>query len=81
VWGELVQIPCGQPELDVVAPLLELEAWQVVDVGCQVAAPLERTWTCLADGAEPCWACRGCRARDAAFQQAAKPDPARRAVR
>jgi 7-cyano-7-deazaguanine synthase len=77
VWNELVQIPCAQGELEVVAPLLELEPWQVVDLGFQVSAPLEHTWSCLGDGPEPCGACPGCRARDAAFQQAARPDPLR----
>jgi hypothetical protein len=77
VWNELVQMPCAQTELEVVAPLLELEPWQVVDLGFQVSAPLEHTWSCLGDGPEPCWACPGCRARDAAFQQAARPDPLR----
>jgi len=79
VWNELVQMPCGQPELEVAAPLLELEPWQVVDLGFQVGAPFERTRSCVAEGerGEPCWACRGCRAREAAFQQAAKPDPLR----
>ena len=77
VWNELVQMPCALGELEVVTPLLELEPWQVVDLGYQVGAPLERTWSCEGDGPEPCWACRGCRTRDAAFQQAAKPDPLR----
>jgi 7-cyano-7-deazaguanine synthase len=77
VWNELVQMPCNQAEVELVAPLLELEPWQVVDLGYQVGAPLERTWSCEGDGPEPCWACRGCRDRDAAFQQAAKPDPLR----
>ena len=77
VWNELVQMPCDQPELELHAPLLELEPWQVVDLGFQVAAPFERTWSCVGDGPEACWACRGCRSREAAFQQAAKPDPAR----
>ena len=77
VWNELVQMPCAQGELELVTPLLELEPWQVVDLGFQVAAPLERTWSCDGDGPEPCWACRGCRTREAAFQQAAKPDPLR----
>ena len=77
VWNELVQMPCAQPELEVVAPLLELEPWQVVDLAFQVGAPLERTWSCGGEGPEPCWTCRGCRARDAAFHQAAKPDPLR----
>lgn len=81
VWNELIQMPCGLPELEIVAPVLDLDPWQVVDLGCQVAAPLERTWSCLADGAEPCWACRGCRDREAAFQQAARPDPVRKTGR
>ena len=81
VWNELIQMSCGLPDLELVAPLLELDPWQVVDLGVQVAAPLERTWSCLADGAEPCGACRGCRDREAAFQQAAKLDPARRVGR
>ena len=77
IWNELVQLPCGQGEIEIVTPLLELEPWQVVDLGFQVAAPLDRTWSCLEEMSEPCWACRGCRAREAAFQQAAKADPLR----
>ncbi len=77
IWNELLQLPCNQGELEVTAPLLELEPWQIVELGYQVAAPFERSWSCLEEGPEPCWACRGCRAREAAFQQAAKPDPLR----
>jgi 7-cyano-7-deazaguanine synthase len=77
IWNEMLQMPCRQPDLEVVAPLLELEPWQVVDVGYQVNAPLDRTWSCAEEANEPCGSCRGCRARDAAFQQAGKPDPMR----
>jgi 7-cyano-7-deazaguanine synthase len=77
VWNELIQMPCDQPDLDVHAPLMELEPWQVVDLGFQVSAPFDRTWSCVEDAGEPCWACRGCRAREAAFHQAGKPDPLR----
>ena len=77
ILNELAQIPCQLKELEIVTPLLELETWQVVDVGYQVGAPLDRGWSCLEETAEPCGACRGCRAREAAFQQAAKPDPLR----
>lgn len=77
IWNEMIQMPCGQAELEVVAPLLELEPWQVVDVGYQVGAPFDRTWSCTEEAGEPCWACRGCRGREAAFVQAGKPDPLR----
>lgn len=79
IWTDLLQLACGMPEVEVQAPLLELDPWQVVDLGFQVSAPLERTWSCDADGGEPCWACRGCREREAAFQRAGKPDPIRAA--
>lgn len=77
IWTEMLQLPCGLPELEFQGPLMELEPWQVVDLGFQVNAPLEKTWSCSEDGSEPCWACRGCRTREAAFQQSAKPDPLR----
>ncbi|MDB5297728.1 MAG: queC [Phycisphaerales bacterium] len=75
VWQDLLQTACGQTDMEVLAPLLDLDPWQVVDLGATVSAPFDRTWSCTEPGAEPCWACRGCRAREAAFQQAAKPDP------
>jgi 7-cyano-7-deazaguanine synthase len=77
ILNELVQLPCRQADLEMIAPLLELEPWQVVDVGHQVSAPMDRAWSCLEEGAEPCGGCRGCRQREAAFQQAGKADPTR----
>jgi 7-cyano-7-deazaguanine synthase len=79
IWNELIQLPCGHADLEVVTPLLELEPWQVIDVGYQVSVPFDRTWSCTEESNEPCWACRACRSREAAFQQAAKPDPLRTA--
>jgi 7-cyano-7-deazaguanine synthase len=77
IWNEMIQLPCGRSEVEVVAPLLEMEPWQVVDIGCQVSAPFECTWSCMENGDQPCWACRGCRAREAAFQRGAHADPLR----
>ena len=82
IWTDLLQLACGLTEAEFQAPLLELEPWQVVDLGFQVNAPMERTWSCDDDGAaEACWACRGCRERESAFQRAAKPDPIRAAAK
>jgi 7-cyano-7-deazaguanine synthase len=77
IWNEIMQLPCNQPDLMIETPLLEVEPWQVIDIGFNVAAPFDRTWSCVEGSSEPCWACRGCRAREAAFQQAGKPDPLR----
>lgn len=77
VWNELIQLSCGQTEQEVVTPLLELDRWQVVDVAYQVGAPLELAWSCMSESDEPCGICQGCAQREAAFQQAGKPDPLR----
>lgn len=77
IWNELMQIPCNMLETELVMPLLEMDRWQVVDLGFQVAAPFERTWSCIEENGDPCWACVGCRAREQAFTQAAKADPLR----
>lgn len=77
ILNELIQMPCGIKDLDIMTPILELEPWQVVDTGFQVGTPFERTWSCIEDTSEPCWACRGCRMREAAFVQAGKQDPMR----
>src|SRR3954470_20090194 len=31
IWNELIQLPCGQLELEITTPLLELDPWQVID--------------------------------------------------
>jgi 7-cyano-7-deazaguanine synthase len=75
IWAELVQLTCDRPGLEVLAPLLELEPWQVIDLGRQVHAPLEHTWSCEGDQPEPCGQCRGCRTREHAFVRSGFPDP------
>jgi 7-cyano-7-deazaguanine synthase len=75
IWNEMWQMSCGQTELELVLPIAELEAWQVVDLAYQVNAPLEKTWSCIDQGPEPCGSCRGCRNRQAAFAQASRSDP------
>ncbi len=77
IWNEMLQLPCAQSELEIQTPLLELDPWQVVDVGFQVSAPFDKTWSCMEQSSDPCWACRGCRIRESAFTQAGKPDPMR----
>jgi 7-cyano-7-deazaguanine synthase in queuosine biosynthesis len=77
ICNELLQIPCGLRELEIHAPLLELEPWQVVDVGTQINAPLEKGWSCLEVTAEACGLCRGCRVRQQAFEAAGRYDPLR----
>lgn len=81
LWAEMVQITCARPALEVLMPLLELEPWQVVDLGAQVNAPLAMSWSCEKRAGDPCNECAGCREREAAFQRAGRPDPAKAPTR
>jgi hypothetical protein len=81
IISELLQMPCGQVDLELLTPLLELEPWQVADLGFQANAPMDKTWNCSEETSEPCGACRGCRSREQAFMQAGRPDPIRVAAK
>jgi hypothetical protein len=76
IAAELLQLPCNRPDLDITAPILELDLWQVVDLASQLDTPLELTWSCQTSTTPlPCGLCPPCKSRQAAFARAAKPDP------
>jgi 7-cyano-7-deazaguanine synthase len=81
LWTEMVQVTCDRPQLAVAMPLLELDPWQVVDLGAQTNAPLQLTWSCENLAGDPCGECRDCRLREQAFQRAGRPDPAKLPLR
>lgn len=81
LWSEMVQLTCERPQLEVNMPLLELEPWQVIDLGAQVNAPLGTSWSCEKRAGDPCGECNGCQAREAAFHRSGRPDPAKIPVR
>ncbi len=56
------------------APLMDLEAGQIVQLGRRAAVPFELTWSCHQKTA-PCGTCPGCTFRSAAFAGAGLPDP------
>lgn len=76
IWTEMFQLTLDQDQLEVAMPLLELEMWQLVDLGFQVSAPMQHAWSCDQVVSEPCGQCAGCNAREAAFVRAGRPDPA-----
>jgi len=78
IWTELLQMTCDRTNLDVQMPLLDLDQWQLIDLGVQVDAPLHHSWSCYSLVGEACGQCRGCRDREAAFVRSGRPDRAKR---
>jgi 7-cyano-7-deazaguanine synthase len=63
------------PELRVRAPLLHLRKAEIVRIGIELGAPLERSWSCYQRTDRACGRCESCRLRRAAFEQAGVADP------
>jgi len=59
----------------ILTPLLELTDRQVVELGAELEAPWQLSWSCQGSAQIPCRACPGCRRRKAAFQSAGIVDP------
>ncbi len=61
--------------IDVVAPLVDLPKRDIVELGVELGAPLELTWTCYQGGQAQCGRCDACRLRLEGFQKAGVEDP------
>ncbi len=60
--GRTTQAPVGLS-----LPLIDLADTEVMDLGRRLGAPINLSWSCLENGAEPCRVCVSCRDRDAAI--------------
>ena len=81
IWNELVQLPCGQSELEILTPLLELDPWQVIDAGISVGARWIAPGAAWKNPTSPAGPAKAAAPCEAAFQQAGKPDPLRGVAR
>lgn len=59
----------------IVAPLGDLVKHQIVELGVQLGAPLELSWSCYRPGPLHCGRCGPCFMRRVAFDMAGVPDP------
>lgn len=62
--------------VEIVAPVLELDKAGIVQLGVDLDAPLQHTWSCYRGGEAPCGACDACKLREKGFAEAGIEDPA-----
>jgi len=65
----------SERELSVEAPLLELARDEIIQLGHNLQAPFESTWSCYRDNENPCGRCLGCVMRSVGFIRSGIPDP------
>jgi len=70
LWTEY-QVP-----LRIEIPIIEMSKADIVNLGLEIKAPLELTWSCYQGGETPCGQCDSCILRASGFRDAGLPDPA-----
>jgi 7-cyano-7-deazaguanine synthase len=64
----------GQP-VSIESPLVDLTKAEIVELGNELQAPLELTWTCYQGGQQACGRCDACKLRLQGFAEAGVEDP------
>jgi len=62
--------------IQIETPLIALGKAEIVRLGIDVGAPLDRTWSCYGAGPQPCGRCDSCTLRAKGFAEAGVADPA-----
>ena len=64
-----------ETQIEIVTPVIGMRKWEIVRKGMELAAPLDRTWSCYQFEDAACGTCDSCRLRLVAFAEAGIGDP------
>jgi len=64
-----------ETRIEISTPVIGMRKSEIVRLGVELGAPLERTWSCYQFDDEACGVCDSCRLRLRAFEEAGQPDP------
>jgi len=64
-----------ETHIEIVTPVIAMRKSEIVRRGCELGAPLDRTWSCYQSEDEACGTCDSCRLRVEAFAAAGMRDP------
>ncbi len=76
-FNQLIQTGTRDGDIEIVTPLIELKKSEIVRMGLDLQAPLEKTWSCYSGEERACGVCESCALRLRAFAEAGAIDPIR----
>jgi 7-cyano-7-deazaguanine synthase len=80
-FQELIRRGTRDGDIIVTTPLIHMHKREIVELGLELAAPLDLTWSCYSGSEVACGVCESCVLRLRAFEQAGAKDPIRYAKR
>jgi 7-cyano-7-deazaguanine synthase len=75
LFNQMMDLVSPESPLVVKTPLVGLEDQQVIELGYQMGAPFQASWTCQTAMAIPCMSCAACARRTRSFRAAQLADP------
>lgn len=74
-FQHLIQTGTKDGAIQIETPLIRLRKWQIVELGLELKAPLDITWSCYSGGEQACGECESCVLRLRAFEHVQTHDP------
>jgi 7-cyano-7-deazaguanine synthase len=74
-YNEAVRTGTREGRIRIVAPLIEMRKAQIVQLGLELGAPFDLTWSCYSREDRACGVCESCVLRLRAFEAAGAADP------
>jgi 7-cyano-7-deazaguanine synthase len=74
-FNEVIRTGTKDGNIEIVTPLIQLRKSEIIQLGLELAAPFDLTWSCYSREDAACGVCESCALRLRAFEAAGAVDP------
>jgi len=74
-FNQVIRTGTREGRIEIITPLIALRKVEIVQLGLELGAPFDLTWSCYSREDQACGVCESCRLRLRAFAQAGARDP------